>query len=441
MSKFTLTIDTSYLPNWGAREGIREMLQNGRDAEIQYSAPLSVRYRKDTATLVIENEGATIPLKALLIGFSTKRQDRRLAGQYGEGLAFGILALVRAGHAVKIRTGCEVWVPRIEPHEQVGEDVLVFQIASDRKAKNRVSIEIGNVDEDTYARLPEHFLFLSKDKSDRVKTSQGTLLLGEQYRGNIYVKGIWVCRDPKLNYGYDFEDAETDRDRKMLASYVLEAHARYVWQEAAATRPDLLKPFISMLMDQAKDVAGIETWNAGYFAEDTKKAVVADFQGKHGKDAIPVTSLADSAEVEHYGKTGVVVPKPLKALLETVLGTTDQMKEKLREEAKRLYGWHELSDVEKHNLQAAIGLVSVAAEVKLDEVDVTDFGDADLRGLFRDGRIFLAKRILSDRGLTRRVLVHEVAHRNGGDGEKGHVAEIERIHTAIEDYLISRSVA
>ncbi len=436
MSKFTLPIDTSYLPNWGAREGIREMLQNGRDAEIQYDAPLTVRYRKDTATLVVENEGAVIPLKALLIGFSTKRKDRRLAGQYGEGLAFGILALVRDGHAVKIRTGSEVWVPRIEPHEQVGEDVLVFQIAAGRKDEKRVAIEIGNISEETWKKLPEHFLFLSKDKSDRVQTSYGTLLLGEKYRGNIYVKGIWVCRDRKLNYGYDFDDAETDRDRKMLASYELECHARQVWQEAIATRPDLFARFMGLLNEQAKDVSGIDTYNADDFEEKTRLAVVADFEGRHGKNAIPVSSLADSAEVGHYGKTGVIVSKPLKALLETVLGTTDEMKNKLREEAQTFYGWHELIENEQQNLRLAIKLVSIAAKVSLAEIDVTDFRDEDIRGLFRDGRVLLARKILADRMLTRRILVHEVAHQIGDDGEKSHVSEIERIHAEIEEHLL-----
>src|SRR4051812_6923729 len=110
--KFTLSLDCNNLPNWGAREGIRELLQNGIDAETEFSAPLSVRYRTDTSTLVIENKGAVIPLKALLTGYSTKRDKPNLRGKYGEGLPQGVLTLIRAGHSVKIRTGSEVWVPR-----------------------------------------------------------------------------------------------------------------------------------------------------------------------------------------------------------------------------------------------------------------------------------------------------------------------------------------
>ncbi len=203
------------------------------------------------------------------------------------------------------------------------------------------------------------------------------------------------------------------------------------------TRPDLMQKFVVLLHDQAKDVAGVDNWNAPYFPAEVKQAVAADFKVRHGDDAIPVQNLSESAEVGHLGKTGVIVSPPLKALLETVLGTTAQAKELLREAAQKLYGWHDLDDTEQENLTRAIDLVSVAAEISLDEIDVSDFRDPGTLGRARDGRILLARRILSDRKLTRLILVHEVAHRNGDDGEKNHVVEIERIHTEIEEHLIN----
>jgi hypothetical protein len=41
--KTELTIKTDYLPNWGAFEGVRELLQNGKDAETEFHAKLEVR--------------------------------------------------------------------------------------------------------------------------------------------------------------------------------------------------------------------------------------------------------------------------------------------------------------------------------------------------------------------------------------------------------------
>ena len=54
-----------------------------------------------------------------------------------------------------------------------------------------------------------------------------------------------------------------------------------------------------------------------------------------------------------------------------------------------------------------------------------------------DGKIRLAKKILADRSTALRVLVHEVAHRAGGDGEKGHVSNIERIWSGVVERLRS----
>jgi hypothetical protein len=75
---------------------------------------------------------------------------------------------------------------------------------------------------------------------------------------------------------------------------------------------------------------------------------------------------------------------------------------------------------------------------KLDEVDIVDFRDPKINGLFKDGRTQIAKKRLSDRSETLRILVHEIAHRMGGnDGEKSHVSNIERLWAGIVSNLRS----
>src|SRR5687767_3339118 len=78
MREIELTIKTDYLPSWGSYEGIRELIQNGRDAEIELNAPLKVRHvdrHLDPLTLPylsIENVGVTLPYEVLLLGHTTK---------------------------------------------------------------------------------------------------------------------------------------------------------------------------------------------------------------------------------------------------------------------------------------------------------------------------------------------------------------------------------
>lgn len=136
--KIELSIKTDYLPKWGVFEGIRELIQNGRDAEIEFNAPLTVRHHDNT--LVIETTGKTLPHEALLFGFTTKTDKGELIGKFGEGLKLGVLALVRAGYETKIRSGSEIWTPRIERSERFDADVLVFHIEKGRKEKDRIQV-------------------------------------------------------------------------------------------------------------------------------------------------------------------------------------------------------------------------------------------------------------------------------------------------------------
>lgn len=438
--KLELTIKTSYMPQWGIWEGIRELVQNGRDAEIEHAAPLTVRHRKDSDTLVIENLGTTLPHEALLLGHTSKLDRPDLIGKFGEGLKLGVLALVRAGCPVKIRSGSEVWVPSIQRSEKFQADVLVFEIQKGRKDESRVAVEIGGVSHEAWKKMQDMFLFLKGSIGDdeMVRTPNGSLLLAERFHGKVFVKGIFVSNDARLSYGYDFVDADIDRDRRMLSKYDLNYRTQSVWREAIGRRPDLVENFGKLLDREAADVEGFDDWNAGYLPEPAKKAIVEQFKARHGEDALPVASLSESAEIEHLGKKGIVCPKPLKVILENELGNVASNKAKLREEVVKTYGWHDLNLAERENLKNAIALVNGVEKVSLDDVDVADFRDEAIRGMHKDGRELLAKKILADRNLTLRVLVHEVAHRNGGDGEKGHVSNIERIWSGIVAGLLAK---
>lgn len=437
--KLELTINVEYLPEWKAYEGLRELLQNGKDAETEHNARLTVRYRKDVGVLVIENEGVTLPHESLLFGTTTKAERNDTIGKFGEGLKLGMLALVRAGHPVKIRSGSEVWVPSIQRSEKFQADVLVVDIQAGRKEDCRVQVEVAGVSEESWNAIRERFLFLPGvlKAKDHISTTRGDLLLNERYQGCIFVKGIFVQK-AKTRYGYNFTSAVTvDRDRKMVSTYDLQWHTSALWREAMATRPDLVGSFLALLDEQSEDVSGIESYTAGQFSEAVRQEVVNSFRQRHGADAVPVSSLSESAEIAHLGKSGIITPKAAKALLESVLGSLDTVKVELAKEEQRVYGWHELTEEERANLTRAIGLVDKVESVSLDQVNVVDYRDPKLEGMFKAGAISVARRILTDRSETLTVLVHEVAHRDGNDGEVSHVRNLERIWAGIVTNLSS----
>lgn len=446
--KIELTIDAGYLADgnrWDAAAGIREFMQNGRDAAIEQQAPLAVSHHADAegrGVLVIENEGAVLPRNTLLLGRSTKRDNQQeLAGKYGEGYKLGSLALLRAGYDVKIRNGGEVWTPAIAASERFeGADVLVFHIEGGRAERNRVRVEITGVSAEAWKALRENYLFLYKREIKTVETSHGTLLLGAKWAGRVYVKDILVCTDANLAYGYNLADAELDRDRQMIERYDRNTRLSRLWAEAVAARPDLFDDFYALLQGKTNDVDGLNKWNSDRVSPEVSALVAERFTTQYGATAVPVASLAESADVEHLGVKGVVVSDALACALKRSLGDAADVKERLRHEVVRTYSWADLTRAEADRLLDGLALLGggVAADLDdVDDVDVVDFRSPNLSGLYKDGRVLVARRALESRQASLAVLVHEFAHRKGADGDKAHVAEIERIWAAIVEGLRS----
>lgn len=433
MSKVPLSINVKYLPEWGVWEGVRELIQNGKDAETEFEAPLKVTHHNQT--LRIENEGAEMAREALLFGTTSKVGRADMIGRFGEGLKLGTLALVRAGRPVKIRSGSEVWSPTIEKSEQFKADVLTFDIKGGNEPKKRVRVEIGGVTSVEWAELREKFLFLADIKDEEIiKTYSGDLLLGPRFKGKLYVKGIFVQHKPDLNYGYNFRDAEVDRDRKMVASWDIRWKTAYVWREALSTRPDLTTAFFGLVEENQEDVQGIEDYNN--VSKDVSEKAVERFKEKFGANAVPVSNLAESEEVEHLGAKGVIVPKPMAQILAKSLGDKEARTKRFREEVIQMISWGDLSEARQANLKSGIELLHAVHEpCTIDRIDVVEFRTGGLLGQYKDSRVLIADRILDSEDETLRVLVHEFAHEYGADGTKSHVEAIECLWRNLVRYL------
>lgn len=109
---------------------------------------------------------------------------------------------------------------------------------------------------------------------------------------------------------------------------------------------------------------------------------------------------------------------------------------KLSNETAQCYSWDELGEAAQAILIAAVDLVSQVpdTECNLDVVDVVDFRSANINGLYKEGRIQIARKQLQSRKTCLRTLVHEVAHHveaSAADGTMTHVRAIERIWSEI----------
>jgi len=428
-----------YLPNWSIYEGVREVIQNAKDAETQFNAPMSVEWYSGATgrkALRITNEGCNIDKEALLFGHTTKFGNAETIGQYGEGLKLGLLVLVRAGLKVKIFTGNdhdgtgEVWIPTIERSDTFNANVLTINV-KDAKYRKRVRVEIEGLSKSEWFGMKDKFLFLpDTDKGEFVKTKKGELLKDKKYKGQIYVKGIWV-ETRSTDYGYNFFDAELDRDRKMVDWYSFDINVGKILDEAVVSESFDAKVLFNMLQTNSKDVSG---WSTHNYLLDSAELIKNEFISKYGEDAIPLKTNEQATVLSHLtGAKGIVVPEILGKILEKGFGNFEDIKQKLESETNIIFALDELDDVEKNNYIWAVGTLNLGLvklemeKITLYSAHVCDFNSDEILGQHQGNQVRIARKILNNRTLTLRVLIHEVAHDYGGDGEKSHVATIEKI--------------
>lgn len=434
MAKFQLTISTNYCANWGAWEGIRELVQNGLDGQDD-GAELKVSHHG--TTFRVSNTGVRLDPKVWLMGTSSKGSGQ-YRGHFGEGLKLGVLALVRAGHEVKIVNGDESWTPKLEPSEVFGGDeVLTVYTHKRQNDSGAFTVEVGGVSKEAWDLMKARFLFLAKPKQ-AVETSYARVLLDDDMRGKVFVKGIFVQNSPDLAAGYDFKRADVDRDRRMVSSWDLRYNAAKAWEEAMTQAPEThAAKVLDLLQSSSPDVVNM---SEGFVAPEAASTVAKVFRDRHGDKSIPVASMAAAREAEHYGFKGVVVQAPLMAVLknESTLNL-DKLREDYKNSAQKSYGWSDLTAEEQAVYSDALALVQGAATelgygTIEDRLTIVDFGDANLDGTFKGGKIEIAKRLLSDPEEFLITLVHEVAHAQGADGSVSH----ERAEGKLYARIISR---
>ena len=384
MAKTALSITRHYVPDWDNYAGVRDLLQNGRDAEIQLGAKLTVRHNVVEDKLVLENDGCQLPGAALLLGHTTKATDKRTAGHFGEGLKLGLLALVRAGHPVKINTGLEIWTPSIERAPAFGnEEVLTITTRTLPRPHKKVTIEINGITQKMWAGWRDNFLFL-RPQLWAVETGSGRLLLDSCDAGRVYVHGIFVMTT-KGRYGYDMA-VETDRDRRVIEDDVLETAMAQVLAAAAGKEQGVAGRMYKALLDDVKDVQGAGQYEANRFPLALKQNLGQMFKTEHGSDALPVSSQERADELARMHLRAVVLPATAAAVLESCLGIdVGEQLRALKRTPSEEYDLDELTAAEQLHFRMAHdalnrGLCALGQEPM--QVQVVSFPDPELPGAY-----------------------------------------------------------
>jgi len=426
--KMILPIKYSYVPTWGLWEAVREIVQNGQDEKEQNGSPLRVRHNGEF--LIVENDGAEMDRKVLLLG-QTSKEGRGLRGHFGEGLNLAMLAAVRAGNDMQVVTSTEIWTPLLESRAEYGnETVLVVNIKKRKRTQTTKHVHVRiKMSAEEWAELESRFLFLNPPK--RMFTSrEGSILMDEKHVGCYYSKGIFVTRTQNaMQFGYDFANIELDRDRRMIDPWNAEYTMANILGEAMAQKPEM---FIEHVFDMLSSDSA-ETKNLKYHLpkdSEALKLLTQEFERRNGDGSLPVSNMSESREIEHYGKRGVVVGTNLAEVLQKQTGTFQAIQQELRMQTVKRYSWSELSEEEQATVLWAEERLR---EIGIENLNITiaDFAQEDIHGLAStsDGKIQIRRADLWDKFTYLSTLVHEVSHvlEHAGDGEHQHVAKIEDI--------------
>jgi siroheme synthase (precorrin-2 oxidase/ferrochelatase) len=415
MAKIPLTIDPGYCQTWGFWEGIRELIQNAKDAEEYEDLKMEVKHYPQTNKLTISTEGAALTANLLLLLGASSKKDGGQRGKFGEGFAIGVLALVRAGHPVTIYNADEVWRPTIEEpddgHPFEGSKLLVFNTRALRSARKEFRVEIENVSREVWAEARKLFLFLSPPKT-AVEVYDGKVLLDKEHQGMVFCRGIFVTKYEELDAGYDIPGLELDRDRRAVDEWNLKYRTSALWASAASKNPEA---FEARLYRMAKEER-LETRSLVYHADNKLLAALRkSFEEENGTNAIAVSTTGESQELTRLGAKTVVVPKTLSDLLAKTGPSREAIKEKLKGRINRTLDWADLSDRERSTCESWVAHIAP-------QYSIVEFNDDEIlcRYDVESGQMNVNRRALDNE----RLLLVELARQESLRPRRGKPEEV-----------------
>lgn len=314
-SKFELTISTGYVPDWGIVEAMREIFQNALDNEI--SNPENVMgWSFEDGTIRVSNKTSKLKVESLLLGCSTKTNDKNTIGKWGEGYKIAFMVLLRNNKKIKVYNygAREVWDVKLVKSKRYNGQLITTVFVDKEPVWRKIPeadliIEVSGITDDEYKMIQQKNLHLREDSVKNFNYKDiGSILLDESERGNIYVKGLFITNLDKLVYGYDFEPSviDLDRDRRMINAFDIQWQSSRLWIKAGQTSEELLNKALDLIENNEFDTSYVSNISA-FDSRKLADGVAKRFYSKYGDDAVPVTNNHDYDYIKNVEKANPII--------------------------------------------------------------------------------------------------------------------------------------
>lgn len=337
MRKYELSISADYVPEWGVVEAVREFFQNAIDEEMRdQSNSMIFSYDSENERLIVGNKHSELDIKSLLLGNTSKNDNPDTIGKHGEGYKIATTVLLRCGKQIVFNNYCrrEVWRPRlVKSRKYDGMLVPTFFVETaavwEKIPEHSLLIEISGVTAEEYERIKESNLHLQNYK--KLETVYGEILSDERFTGKVYVGGLYICDEGKLDIGVNFKPnfVRLERDRSMVSSFDIQWYASRMIESCGN------KEQIKKSMDQ---------YSGRYIycecvPDSLKNEIAEDFINENGAKAVPVANQKDLELMKKRGWKPVITSEIKRDVIlsSEYFKDVEEENRKIRESEKPLY--------------------------------------------------------------------------------------------------------
>ena len=318
MEKITLSLSPNYVRHWTIYDALRELYQNvfDRAKEDESAEWFSDATIDNSASLEMGNFNTTLERSTLILGETSKKDNKDAIGNFGEGYKLAILVLLRNGCEVNISTGGEQWTFKLEYNEQFKTMMLTVYIEEFDEEQKDLAFTIGNIPLKAWKSYSQYNLKLQKDYGF-ITTTNCEVLTDDRNRGKIFVGGLYVNDYMGTSlYGYNFKPHvfPLGRDRNIIEGFNANWQASKALVEATIDNLDVLEKVV--MSHETGDTEHMS--NFINTSDALLNAVWNNFE-KEFPDTIPISYSSEKSELaEEYHMSTIKtaeVPYKTRALL------------------------------------------------------------------------------------------------------------------------------